>query len=1291
YPESGKLEGPLKLELERIVSAVNATPGSRLRIEVHASAEGGRFQAQVRSARIATMLKSAFAAAGVAESSIEIAARGASQPLMVGASRRARSTNRRVILEIFPPKDGAKAGWKDGKIGEAQPAHVRIAGVEMELDDVGGFAGKVVVEHDATLVVDIATGDRRSAIYNVPTFEGRPLAGSVAAAVMPRAFRPAADDAAMGSLPSALMAPPATEAVVPVATPSDRPTFNESVTGGGVDAIAGWSGRMPPASLKEPSGPARFVEPSGPTRFVEPSGPARFVEPSGPARFVEPSGPARFVEPSGPARFVESPGPSRDGLLDPWEGSQDGKAVAASTPVTVPIADAPPTKAADLYVWLPPDGAELGGERLTIRGRTDGKNVVAVNGKPVAIDETGRFVHTVVLPAGEATVEVTARDEDGNVARVLRTYRVPNVEWFLLAFGDGVAGLGDKLDGMNDDTTLDFDNELYLHGRAVAYLKGRVRGSSLFASNPFETLRLTAHVDSGKQREADLLRQLIDPDKYYPVYGDAAEEKQDVSTRSKVYVLLEADESKLTVGNFRASLDGLELFRYHRTYFGAAVNLDHAFVEGNPTEVNAFVASGESGVRHRQLTFQGTGGSMYFLKDGDLLEGSERVELVVRDAVTGSRLVALPQARNVDYTIDYRDGRVVFSKPVPSTVLNGWRLNQNPISVATLEGHPVFVEVEYDYNSSTFDDDDDGERAFAVQVRQTLFDRLTIGGGYVDEDKTAAGGSHYKLLGAEARIRLFQNTRIDFEIAYSEAEDADHLISVDGGVTFGRLGSPVPFRAGETGGRITQQAKGWAAKVSVAGDIGEMTGAIKTLPPEPKPKPRKQADDAKPDDGAAAKKPPAPRGFIPYALYFQHQDRGFYSGTSILEQGQTKGGGQIRALITDQDTLRLRHDAVWSLVFVGGDERRLNRQMTTFGYERKGDGWKAGAEYGHTYWDDAQKIVNMDNLSGFGEVQLTPRLVGIVEQEFVLVPDRSVVFDTGDRFVTRLSVRYKLSDRLWLTATESLRWSGSNSTQIALKTKLSDDISLYASERLTAGDGRPRSTTVVGGESTAIPGSRSYAEYQLDSLASGRSGRAVLGMDNRWVVAEGLQLNLSYERAQLVGERRVGTGMTGYAVADPAVTGNGSGPLAREQQFTASGYSSGGVFPAGVASRDAFAIGLEYLRSKTLKVGMRFEIRYDRGDEELGAFDRLVFSGKAGGDWRWDRNLVLLARARGASVHNLDFRDVVGEELGFSEAQYLDVSVGLAYRPIHSDRFEGLIKWTRRYERRPTGTDLTQF
>src|SRR5690606_12644586 len=90
-----------------------------------------------------------------------------------------------------------------------------------------------------------------------------------------------------------------------------------------------------------------------------------------------------------------------------------------------------------------------------------------------------------------------------------------------------------------------------------------------------------------------------------------------------------------------------------------------------------------------------------------------------------------------------------------------------------------------------------------------------------------------------------------------------------------------------------------------------------------------------------------------------------------------------------------------------------------------------------------------------------------------------------------------------------------------------------------------------------------------------------------------------------------------------------------------------------------------------------------------GARDRLVFFGNAGGDLRLNDFFVVLARAQGASVHNLDAGG--GGDVSIVENQFLDVTLGMAFRPRHSDRFEALLKGTRRYSREPVNFERTQY
>ena len=151
-------------------------------------------------------------------------------------------------------------------------------------------------------------------------------------------------------------------------------------------------------------------------------------------------------------------------------------------------------------------------------------------------------------------------------------------------------------------------------------------------------------------------------------------------------------------------------------------------------------------------------------------------------------------------------------------------------------------------------------------------------------------------------------------MAYSQAQDADHLVSLDGGVTFGTLGAPALVDVDVNGVETPREASGWAVKARLAGDLGELTGHLSEeeldaaeAAKEAAAK-KKEAGEGSEPESQAKKANKGPRGYLPFALHYQRQDRGFYSGTSILEQGQVKAGGQLRWLVSKADSLRLRHD-----------------------------------------------------------------------------------------------------------------------------------------------------------------------------------------------------------------------------------------------------------------------------------------------------------------------------------------------------------------------------------------------
>src|SRR5260370_29507762 len=90
--------------------------------------------------------------------------------------------------------------------------------------------------------------------------------------------------------------------------------------------------------------------------------------------------------------------------------------------------------------------------------------------------------------------------------------------------------------------------------------------------------------------------------------------------------------------------------------------------------------------------FRGTGGSLYFLHHQDILTGSERVRIEIHDKASNIVTGVVNLQPNVDYEIDYLQGRVLLSQPLSSTA------NDNLlVRTSGLSGDEAFLVVRYEY------------------------------------------------------------------------------------------------------------------------------------------------------------------------------------------------------------------------------------------------------------------------------------------------------------------------------------------------------------------------------------------------------------------------------------------------------------------------------------------------------------------------------------------------------------------------------------------------------------------
>ncbi len=430
---------------------------------------------------------------------------------------------------------------------------------------------------------------------------------------------------------------------------------------------------------------------------------------------------------------------------------------------------------------------------------------VSALGLSVPVDPAGRFAIKQILPAGPHAVEVTVAGADGRATTFSRNLTIAKDDWFFVALGDLTIGQN-QVTGparLVTDDTQHYDEKVYVDGRAAFYLKGKIKGEWL----------LTAAADTREQPLQDLfsnfsskdpryLLRNINPDLYYPVYGDDSTTVDDAPTQGKFYVRLEQGDSHVMWGNFQTSWSGTELLQFSRGLYGAKGR--YRSPETTPwgeqrTRIDAF--SAQPGTVGSREELRGTGGSLYYLRHQDITQGSERVWVEVRDK--DSRLVIerkqLTPAQ--DYEINNIQGRILLREALPSTAGGG-----GLVFTSSMNGQPLYLVVTYEYvpGVAEIENFTSGGRA-----SHWLTDYLQLGLTGYRQNET---GPDQTLQGVDATLRYKPGTWLKIETARSTGSGNGSLISQDGGFDFYGLNS-----AGQTAHAYRVEATVDLAEVTAGG------------------------------------------------------------------------------------------------------------------------------------------------------------------------------------------------------------------------------------------------------------------------------------------------------------------------------------------------------------------------------------------------------------------------------------------------------------------------------------------
>ena len=299
-----------------------------------------------------------------------------------------------------------------------------------------------------------------------------------------------------------------------------------------------------------------------------------------------------------------------------------------------------------------------------------------------------------------------------------------------------VSGRRKSNDGFNDEITrfATSSGDTDAGARTAFFIKGQVTGEYV----------LTASYDSEKRKNERLFRD-IQPDEFYPIYGDSSLKGFDAQSTSEAYVKIENKKSYLLYGDFttESNTEARSLSNYSRSLTGVKWHF-----ENKTFALNAWGSYDSNRQVVVEIPGNGTSGPYAFQALGATsgLTGSEKVEVLIRDRNQNSVIIkATPMSRLTDYEFEPFSGRILFRTPIPSV-----DEDLNPISVRITYVVDQGVEKFWVYGGD-------------AQVRVTKW--LELGGSFV-QDKNPI--QSLNLYSADAVLRLSQNTYFVAEAAQSE-------------------------------------------------------------------------------------------------------------------------------------------------------------------------------------------------------------------------------------------------------------------------------------------------------------------------------------------------------------------------------------------------------------------------------------------------------------------------------------------------------------------------------------------
>ena len=421
------------------------------------------------------------------------------------------------------------------------------------------------------------------------------------------------------------------------------------------------------------------------------------------------------------------------------------------------------------------------GSRVRLHGEDlDHNYTLLINEQDVPVGVDNNFVYEQQLPIGDHQFDIKVSNAEGVSWDRSIDVNVNGDYLFIVALANLTIGQNDtsgSVAALNGDHHFE-DDGAFVDGRIAAYMKGKVKGKYLVTAQIDTTEDDISNLgDNLSRKDGSSVFRRLDADQHYATYGDDSTTISDVNSQGAFYLRVDWDKNKALWGNYNTRFTGTEYAQYNRSLYGA--QFVHESLKTNDygdsqTAVYAFASEAQTANAHNE--FLATGGSLYYLRETDIVRGSEKVWVEVRTRDSQRVVETIPMEEGRDYQVDYIQGRIILNRPLLQVASQ--RI-PSIIRDQALEGDDVVLAVDYEYQPAGFSGDD---ITAGVRGKGWLGNLISVGGTYVTEDRDNA--ADYTLSGVDVTVKAGKGTWIKAEYAESESILSDGWLSANGGLSF---------------------------------------------------------------------------------------------------------------------------------------------------------------------------------------------------------------------------------------------------------------------------------------------------------------------------------------------------------------------------------------------------------------------------------------------------------------------------------------------------------------------------